>query len=138
MRKLIEAYTIAERWMKLNNQLPFHLKILIAFVDNIGLINYYKGFSTIQTYFVIFKNWSLHNTLTEVLKICSLMHFSRSCFWTMLCFRYVVIFLNFCLFLIYNKKYYLSQLMLLNFRCQHISLLCKHIFSLMRKMHNEI
>ena len=36
----VEAYNIEERRVKLNNRTSFHRKILIAFADNIGLINY--------------------------------------------------------------------------------------------------
>ena len=48
-------------------------------------------------------------------------------FLVMVWLRYVLVFLNF-LFLFLSRKYYLSKLMLLDFRCQKISLLCKHNF----------
>ena len=40
LKESFEAYNIVERRVKLNNKTPFHRKILIAFADNIGLINY--------------------------------------------------------------------------------------------------
>ena len=38
--------------------------VLCFFANNIGLINYYKWFSTIFTNVVFFKNWREHTTLS--------------------------------------------------------------------------
>ena len=35
-RSFIEAYNFVERKVKASNKVPFHRKILIAFVDNIN------------------------------------------------------------------------------------------------------
>ena len=56
---LKESYwglNMVERRVKLNNKTPFRRKILTVFDDNIGLIIYWKRVSTIQRYFVFFKN----------------------------------------------------------------------------------
>ena len=39
-RSFAEAYNIVVRRLKLSNKTPLHHKIVIAFVDNTGLINY--------------------------------------------------------------------------------------------------
>ena len=59
------------------------------------------------------------------------MFFCRSCFLAMVWFRYVLVFLIF-LFLFLSSKY-LSKLMLLDFRCQKISFLCKFNFCIHEK-----
>ena len=66
--------------------------------------------------------------LTEVLKIYCLMDFYRSCFPAMVLFKYFVDFFDFFCFCFMSEKYYLSKLMLLCFRCQKISFLCKQNF----------
>ena len=40
LRSFAEAYNIVVRRLKLSNKTPFHHKIVLAFVDNTGLINY--------------------------------------------------------------------------------------------------
>ena len=70
--------------------------MLHSFEDNVGIIS-----------------------LREVLKICYHMNFCRSCFSTMVSFRYVLVFLNFFCFCFMSNKDYI---VLLNFR--------RYIFSL--------
>ena len=56
------------------------------------------------------------------------MDFYRSCFPAMVLFKYFVDFFDFFCFCFMSEKYYLSKLMLLCFRCQKISFLCKQSF----------
>ena len=66
------------------------------------------------------------------------MHFCRSCFFShMVSFRCILLFLNFSCFCFMSNKYY-QNLMLLSFRCQKISFLCKHNFSIDENIRNEI
>ena len=58
------------------------------------------------------------------------MLFCRSCFSAVVSFRYILVFLIF-LFLFWATN--LSKLMLLDFRCQKISFLCKHNFCIDEK-----